>query len=112
MNYADDCGGCDSLSDRLIRAEQENREHAQTVTALLRQQEKIEQELAEARRECIEQARLNGMGGERELRLMARLKEAQKVAKILVTLDSPPEVLRSARDAAHSYDLVGPLWGD
>lgn len=37
----------------------------------------VERQLDEARAECLEQARLNGMGGERELRLMAQLDEAR-----------------------------------
>lgn len=38
----------------------------------------LEAQLAEARAECLEQARLCGMGSEREARLMARVAEVEK----------------------------------
>lgn len=37
----------------------------------------LRQQLAEAQAECLEQARIAGAGGERELALMAKLAEAQ-----------------------------------
>jgi hypothetical protein len=38
---------------------------------------KLERELSDCRKECEEQARLNGMGSQREARLMAELAEAR-----------------------------------
>ena len=39
--------------------------------------ERLSTELAEARNEALEQARVNGMGGEREARLLARVAELE-----------------------------------
>jgi len=40
--------------------------------------QKLWKERDEARAECLEQARLNGMGSEREARLMAQLNEVRR----------------------------------
>lgn len=44
----------------------------------------LEAQLAEARKECEEQARLNGAGASREAALMARLAESEKALSILI----------------------------
>ena len=46
----------------------------ENLTALIN---RLRRELAECQAECLEQARLVGMGAERELRLMAHLAESQ-----------------------------------
>lgn len=57
-----------------IRTEAYDAIVAQCLDAKLRA-ERAEARLAEAEADCLEQARLNGMGSEREARLMARLAE-------------------------------------
>ena len=44
----------------------------------------LEQQLAECRSECGEQARLNGAGGEREAALIAQLAEANSTIELVV----------------------------
>lgn len=51
--------------------------------------EKFEAKLDEARAECLEQAQLNGMGAERELKLMAKLEQANR------------DILRISADLSH-----------
>lgn len=78
----------DTLSDikRLLNeADAERKE-------LLAENERLVDEVNEARKETSEQARLNGMGAEREARLMARI-------------DALEKSLSKARDA-----LAGGLW--
>jgi hypothetical protein len=43
--------------------------------------QKLERDLSAARAECIEQARLNGIGAERELKLMAEIERLRKDAE-------------------------------
>ena len=83
-----------SLEEELERAKEREIAHTKAVgesaAVLIRERDESRAELAESRKECLEQARLNGMGGERELRLMAnlaalteengRMREALKVA--------------------------------
>lgn len=54
-------------------------EAADHITAQDAEIARLTAALAEAHSECEDQARLNGMGSEREARLLARLAEAQRV---------------------------------
>ena len=45
--------------------------------------ERLKKELSEARAECLEQARLNGMGSEREAKLLAEIEILRKTIERL-----------------------------
>lgn len=60
---------------RLLQA---NRDCVDHFNELLRDYKQRSEQLAECRKECEEQARLNGMGSEREARLMAQLAELRE----------------------------------
>jgi hypothetical protein len=63
----------------------------QSVIAIWRgRTQRAEAERDEARAEALEQARLNGMGSEREARLIAQVQEARAELARLTTLPSPP----------------------
>jgi hypothetical protein len=75
----------------------------QSVTAALEARaERVEAERDEARAECLEQARLNGMGSEREARLMAQVQEGQAKLARLTTLRPASE---------HDGDAPALWWG-
>ena len=57
------------------------------ATARDRNEDELRRELADARWECEEQARLVGMGSEREARLIAELAEARKLLRRVVDHD-------------------------
>jgi hypothetical protein len=58
---------------------------------------KLLDQLAEAQSEREEQARLNGMGAERELALMSKLQEAERrEAKLLARLEAAEAVCEAA----------------
>lgn len=62
------------------KKEAETREHSRYLQylALKERHEKQTEELVAAEAECLEQARLLGIGGERELALMAKLEAVEK----------------------------------
>ena len=67
---------------------------------------RAEEQLAECQEECEEQARLNGMGSEREARLMAQLAELQRKHDGLVSrLREPDEEMYVAFGSASIKDL-------
>lgn len=75
----------------------------------LTDKEKAERQLAECQKECEEQARLNGMGSEREARLMAQVAELQRKHERLVErLREPSEKMLEAmrRVIYHSKDTL------
>lgn len=77
------------LSAVIARAEanaQARDEVVKAIATLLERTAKAEAERDEARAEVQEQARLNGMGSEREARLMAQVQELQQELDRLTTL--------------------------
>lgn len=56
----------------------ENHYEHEMMNRALRENESLRQQLAECENECEEQARLNGMGAEREVKLMGELERCQK----------------------------------
>lgn len=77
-------------------------EAAATIAAL-------QAELAEARNECLEQARLLGMSAERELDLQARLTEAREVPGKIAQWIKQPETVMNLMKEWHSRDGQGNL---
>lgn len=75
--------------------------------------EKLESDLAQERAECLEQARCNGMGGERELALMAKLELANREIERL-KVEGFPGVMHEVDRAF--YDLTvaerNKAWGE
>jgi hypothetical protein len=67
--------------------------------ALLAELHNAKARLAECEAECLEQARCNGMGSEREARLMARLAEAENVIRRIVDGDE----IKTPWQIAHEY---------
>jgi hypothetical protein len=66
-------------------------------------------QLAEAQSEREEQARLNGMGAERELALMSKLREAERRgAKLLARLEAAEAVCEAAGKFIRGADV----WDD
>jgi chromosome segregation ATPase len=81
----------DHLSEikRLLKEAEDER------AELLKENERLVDEVNEARKETSEQARLNGMGAEREARLMA------EVAELKAKLAKKAELLRGCYAADH-----------
>ena len=65
------------LDVEAIHQSPHNHVNLETVIALADQVMLLEQELADAQAETLEQARLNGMGAEREIKLLAQLAACQ-----------------------------------
>ena len=84
------------------------REAGDSLYECLKRAEKAEAERDEARAECLEQARLNGMGSEREARLMAQVQEGQAELARLTTLRPASEWDRET--IVVWYLLIGYEW--
>jgi antirestriction protein len=61
------------------------------------------QELAACEKECEEQARLNGMGSEREARLLARVEELQQILRDAYEVYAGSEGIPMPETAAEAY---------
>ena len=68
---------------------------AQTLVQLQAEREQLRQQLAERDAEIMEQARCNGMGAERELKLMS---QRDKLAQALENVDREHELLRRMKN--------------
>lgn len=89
--YSHEIDAADHLSDIKRLLNEADEEHK----SLLAENERLVDEVNEARKETSEQARLNGMGAEREARLMA------EVAELKAKLTEKASLLRGCYAADH-----------
>lgn len=84
----------DALAARLAESDRELSDVRLRLTGEVLLRKDAEARLAEAESECLEQARLNGMGSEREARLHARLAKAVAALHGIAHADTEASALR------------------
>jgi chromosome segregation ATPase len=75
--------------------------------AAKQERDKLKHQLAECQQECEEQARLNGMGSEREARLIAKVEELEKQLANYVPQFCVTESTQLKQFVKEAYDELG-----
>lgn len=100
-------GVCNGAIEKLRRLHAENQGQAERIQDIYKQLNDTEKEVDDLRAELHEEAKINGAGAERELRLMAELDEAKRInLRDAAELRRLHESLKEQREAYNLYTTV------